>query len=206
MRRLLSGLLVLCALVACAAVLLARREPTVTPGPVRAEIARLTVAEETTMAGYHRATFGGWIDADHDGCDTRCEVLRAERLAKLPGLSHGGWLSTYDGYTTDDSSELDVDHVVAIGEAWKSGARSWDERRRHAFANDLGDPRALAAVTAATNRSKGDRDPASWQPPNREAWCGFVDAWVSTKLRWSLTADRAEITALTNMSADCPQT
>ena len=59
------------------------------------------------------------------------------------------------------------------------------------------------AVTAATNRSKGDRDPSGWQPPNRDAWCRFATAWVAVKTRWQLTADEAEAAALTNMLAGC---
>ena len=78
-----------------------------------------------------------------------------------------------------------------------------DLARRQAFANDLDDPGALIAVTAATNRSKSDRDPASWQPPNEEAWCEFAAAWVTTKARWGLTADNAEVAALRNMLTGC---
>jgi hypothetical protein len=125
------------------------------------------IAPEGSDAGYDRDLFDHWTDADSDGCDARCEVLEQERRIDLPGLPGGGWLSTYDGYTTPDAGELDVDHVVALGEAWRSGGATWDGARREAFANDLDDPGALIAVTASANRSKGDRDPASWQPPNR---------------------------------------
>ncbi|MFO1537455.1 MAG: excalibur calcium-binding domain-containing protein, partial [Actinomycetota bacterium] len=168
-----------------------------------AALDRLVVEPEGYRPGYDRGLFVHWVDDDGDGCDTRCEVLAAERRTDLPGLTVG-WLSIYDGYSTDDSSELDIDHVVALAEAWSSGAWAWDAARRRAFANDLGDPRALIAVTAATNRSKSDRDPAQWQPPNRAAWCEFADAWIATKLRWGLTVDPAERAALANMLAGCP--
>lgn len=184
--------------------------PAPPPAPPRAVVAaagaaldRLVVESEEYRPGYDRGLFAHWVDDDGDGCDTRCEVLAAERRTDLPGLTVG-WLSIYDGYSTDNSSELDVDHVVALAEAWGSGAWAWDSARRRAFANDLGDPRALIAVTAATNRSKSDRDPAQWQPPNRAAWCEFADAWIATKLRWGLTVDPAERTALANMLAGCP--
>lgn len=163
----------------------------------------LVVAPEGPRDGYDRSLFEHWVDADGDGCDTRCEVLAAERRADLAGLPAGGWLSIYDGYWTDDPSELDVDHVVALAEAWESGASGWDAATRRAFANDLDHPGALVAVTAATNRSKSDRDPASWQPPNRDAWCEFAASWVWTKVRWRLTADLAEVQALRNMLAGC---
>ncbi|MBK5222500.1 MAG: HNH endonuclease [Acidimicrobiia bacterium] len=179
------------------------------PAPPAADVVpldllgQLIVAPEAESATYDRDRFSHWIDADGNGCHTRCEVLAEERLDSLPGLAGGGWLSTYDGYSTDDASELEVDHVVALSEAWRSGAWSWSDARRRDFANDLDHPGALTAVTAATNRSKSDRDPSSWQPPNREAWCGYASDWVSTKVRWGLSADDAEVRALTNMLNGC---
>jgi hypothetical protein len=167
------------------------------------ELASLTVAPEPLREGYDRDLFKHWTDADGDGCDTRCEVLERQRVTTLPGLAAGGWLSIYDGYSTDDSSEFDVDHVVALGEAWDSGASGWNDERREAFANDL-DSGQLVAVTAATNRSKSDRDPADWQPPNRDAWCEWGAAWIEVKAKWDLTADRAELDALTNIMRGCP--
>lgn len=163
----------------------------------------LVVAPEGSRDGYDRGRFELWIDADGDGCHTRCEVLAAERRDDLPGLPGGGWLSAYDGYSTDDPSELEIDHVVALAEAWESGAAGWSDERRRAFANDLDEPGALTAVTAAMNRSKSDRDPAEWQPPSREAWCGYATAWVRVKARWGLTADEAEVRALRNLLAAC---
>jgi hypothetical protein len=166
-------------------------------------IDRLVIAPEGSNAGYDRDLFDHWIDADSDGCDTRCEVLEQERRTDLAGLPEGGWLSIYDGYTTPDPGELEIDHVVALAEAWRSGASSWDAARRAAFANDLNDFRALAAVSASTNRSKGDRDPATWRPPSGEAWCWYADAWAMTKVRWGLSADHAEVESLRVMLPSC---
>ena len=101
------------------------------------------------------------------------------------GLPDGGWLSAYDGYTTSDDSELDIDHVVPLGEAWRSDASRWDPARRAAYANDPDAPQSLIAVTVATNRSKSDKDPAIWQPSNTDAWCAYVRDWVTVKLRWT---------------------
>lgn len=169
------------------------------PGAIT-QLDQLAVAPEANGDSYNRDLFGGgWIDADDNGCDTRCEVLAEERRNDLPGLPGGGWLSIFDGYSTDDPSELDIDHVVALGEAWRSGASQWDGAQRIAFANDLDDPDPLVAVSASTNRSKSDRDPASWQPPNLDAWCPFATAWIDTKHRWALTADQTEVDALRNM-------
>lgn len=174
-----------------------------TQSDAQALVDQLTVAPEGSGAGYDRDLFDHWIDVDHDGCHTRCEVLEAEKRYDLPGLPQGGWLSIYDGYSTDDASELDVDHVVALSEAWRSGADRWDANRRRAFANDLDEPDALIAVTASTNRSKSDRDPASWQPPNSGAWCQFGLGWVRVKIKWELTADDAEVRALRNILRGC---
>lgn len=111
-----------------------------------------------------------WCHGPSPAFHARTNSSPANR-STLPGLPDGGWLSAYDGYTTSDPSELDIDHVVPLGEAWRSGASRWDPARRAAFANDLDAPQALIAVTAATNRSKSDSDPAIWQPPNTNHWC-----------------------------------
>jgi hypothetical protein len=177
--------------------------PTTFPPAAVSDVLALQPAPESTRDGYHRDRFRHWVDADADGCNTRCEVLEVERVASLPGLAGGGWVSAWEGYTTPDASELDIDHVVGLAEAWESGASSWDDGRREAFANDLDQPDALIAVSAATNRSKGDRDPAEWQPPARGAWCQFGRGWIATKVKWGLTADPAEIAALANMIGGC---
>ncbi|MET0728158.1 MAG: DUF1524 domain-containing protein, partial [Acidimicrobiales bacterium] len=153
--------------------------------------------------------FGTWRDDDGDGCDTRAEVLEAESTTPVAlaasgcGVIAGRWLSIYDGSSTPNSGELEVDHLVALSEAWRSGASTWSPARQGAFANDLGHPGALVAVTAAMNQSKGDRDPADWQPPNRAAWCAFAADWVTVKARWQLSMDPAEATAVRNMLSGC---
>ena len=172
-------------------------------------LATLSVAPAGPETGYERSLFDHWIDADGNGCDTRGEVLRAESItpAQIDPVGcfvlTGDWLSIYDNYTTDDPSELDVDHMVPLFEAWQSGASTWSAERRRAFANDLDHPGTLVAVTQATNRSKGADDPAQWQPPNRNAWCMYAADWITVKARWQLTADAAEISALRNMLRGC---
>jgi hypothetical protein len=172
---------------------------TAAPGPVGL-VAQLRIEPEHPRDGYDRDSFNYRSGGT---CDTRCQVLAQEHIATLPGLPTGGWLSLYDGYTTDDPTELEVDHVVALAEAWDSGADTWDPARREAFANDLDHPGALRAVTAATNRSKSDRDPAEWQPSNRDGWCTYATDWTTTKIHWKLSADQAEANALTNMLRSC---
>jgi hypothetical protein len=173
---------------------------TATPTGPTDLVAQLRIEPERPRDGYDRDLFNHWTGGS---CDTRCRVLETERLDTLPGLPAGGWLSLYDSYTTDNPDELEIDHVVALAEAWDSGADTWDPARREAFANDLDHPAALRAVTAATNRSKSDRDPAEWQPPNRDGWCTYATDWTTTKIAWDLAADQTEANVLTNMLRGC---
>ena len=158
--------------------------------------------------GYARELFVLWGDADGDGCNTRDEVLIAEsriRARVLPGcVVEGSWRSAYDGVITRDPSTLDVDHVVPLREAWDSGAWTWTPARRQSYANDLGDWRSLRAVSASSNRSKGDRDPAEWLPPLASARCTYATDWVVIKVRWRLGVDAREHAALVRQLRTCP--
>ena len=177
--------------------------PSTQSGNAAQLLSQVSVRDETSDSGYDRDLFNHWIDANGDGCDTRCEVLKVERLPSVAGLSNSGWLSLYDGKVTDNPSEFDIDHLVALGEAWRSGASEWDGARRQAFANDLDDPRALIAVSASSNRSKSDRDPSSWQPPDKAYWCTYVTDWMAVKLKWGLAVDPIEFTALQSIVEAC---
>ncbi|MEW2147755.1 HNH endonuclease family protein [Streptomyces albidoflavus] len=160
--------------------------------------------------GYKRTSFKHWTDADRNGCNTRAEVLIAESRVK-PTIEDrcrvvsGEWYSYYDGVTVDAPGGLDIDHMVPLAEAWDSGASEWDAARREAYANDLGADASLVAVTARTNRSKADQDPAEWLPPLADARCTYIAEWVGTKLRWQLAADDTERAALTDIAEGCGQ-
>jgi hypothetical protein len=171
-------------------------------------LGRLSTATEHP-AGYLRAYFVHWIDADGDGCSTRQEVLIAEsRTPVTVGagcvISGGSWRSAYDGVTTTAASSFDIDHVVALKEAWDSGAWAWTSSRRRSFANDLGDSRSLRAVSAASNRAKSDKDPAQWLPPLASFRCTYAAEWVVVKVRWRLSVDTLERAALKRILAACP--
>jgi hypothetical protein len=175
--------------------------------PLRTAVASLTVASED-RAGYARSLFPHWIDVDGDGCNSRNEVLIAEAtVAPTVGsgcrLSGGAWYSYYDDASYTATASLDIDHMVALAEAWDSGARTWTTARRQAYANDLDDDRTLVAVKDSVNQSKGDQDPAEWMPPSSKATCRYLNEWVAVKIRWRLTVDTAEKSSLTSYANSC---
>src|SRR3954447_4490677 len=175
--------------------------------PLRTLVAGMTVAVEV-RTGYDRTLFPLWIDADGDGCNTRYEVLIAEATtAPTIGagckLTDGRWYSYYDNAYWTDPADLDIDHMVPLAEAWDSGARSWTTARRQSYANDLGDSRPLVAVTDNVNQAKGDQDPATWMPSYTSARCRYIGEWVAAKIRWRLTVDSAEKSALTGYANGC---
>lgn len=164
--------------------------------------------EAEVVDGYDRDLFKHWSDADGDGCNARYEVLIEESLTPVKvssgcNLSGGTWVSAFDLKETNDPSTFDVDHFVPLKEAWDSGAWAWDASTRQAFANDLDYDMSLIAVSASSNRSKSDRDPADWMPPNKDYWCEYITAWVQVKTRWSLSVDSAEKSKIEEVAEDC---
>jgi hypothetical protein len=153
MRRTVARLAAVAALATLATLVQALPAQAATySAPLRTAIASLTVATEV-RTGYSRDLFPHWIDADGDGCNTRNEVLIAEAttapsIGSSCTLSGGRWYSYYNNTSYTVTSDLDIDHMVPLAEAWDSGARNWTTARRQAFANDLGDGRSLAAPTS----------------------------------------------------------
>lgn len=96
-----------------------------------------------------------------------------------------------------------MDHLVPLAEAFDSGASGWTAAERQAYANDLDDPRALLAVSATTNRAKGDKDPTTWMPPAEAHHCEYMANWTAIKMRWGLSVDPAEANALAQIGATC---
>lgn len=167
-----------------------------TPNSASFFLSKIKVSAEHT-SGYNRDYFKLWVDNDHNGCNTRKEVLLAEAI-KRPSessscaISGGAWKSPYDNTTFTNARALDIDHMVPLSEAWQSGAYRWDADTRERYANDLGYSRSLIAVSATTNRAKGDKDPYLWMPPNHGYWCQYVSDWTAIKYRWGLTMDPTE--------------
>ncbi|MGW0709991.1 HNH endonuclease family protein [Streptomyces sp. NPDC002643] len=179
------------------------------PTPVSASTARtylsqLTVATED-RTGYDRDLFNHWITISGT-CNTRETVLKRDGedvvTSSACAATSGTWYSPYDGATWTAASDLDIDHLVPLAEAWDSGADSWSSATRQAFANDLTRPQ-LIAVTDNVNQSKSDQDPAEWMPSVTSYRCTYVRAWVQVKYYYDLSVDSAEKSALTSYLSSC---
>ncbi|MEV7234271.1 HNH endonuclease family protein [Streptomyces sp. NPDC051020] len=180
------------------------------PTPVSASTARtylsqLTVSAEGSSTGYSRDKFPHWI-TQSGTCNTREVVLKRDGTNVVQDSScaavSGSWYSQYDGATWTAASDLDIDHMVPLAEAWRSGASSWTTAQRQAYANDLTRPQ-LIAVTDNVNQSKGDKDPAQWLPSRTAYRCTYVRAWVHVKHYYNLTVDSAEKSALQSVLNGC---
>lgn len=195
-------------LAATAAVALPQKASAADTASAASVLASLARSAEAT-AGYDRTLFQHWDDADGDGCDTRSEVLQEE--SKVPvtmssgcTVATGEWVSRYDGQTWTNASNVDIDHMVPLAEAWGSGAHAWTDAQRRDFANDMILSVALEAVTDSVNQSKGDRDPGGWMPPKAGTACDYATDWVLVKYRWRLTVDQSEHGVLSRtLSGEC---
>lgn len=160
---------------------------------------------------YARSQWRHWIDADHDCQDTRQEALIEESRVPVTyqsadecRVASGEWLDPYTGTVVDDPGALDLDHMVPLENAHRSGGWAWSSAEKQAYANDLDDPEHLIAVTASANRSKGSRGPEEWKPPLEGDWCRYAVDWIEIKDRWELTVTAAEWGALADMLQTCP--
>ena len=177
----------------------------IAPLPAQAGDGVLYIASDY-LEGYDRTLFKLWVDANKNGCDTRAEVLIKEAVVKPKKgakckLTGGKWISSYDGITYTDSSKLDIDHLVPLAEAWRSGAWAWTDKERENYANFLENDMALNAVTASLNRSKGDKDIANWLP--KKNVCQYLIGWVSVKAFFNLTVDAAEAKIINSNYSTC---
>jgi hypothetical protein len=148
--------------------------------------------------GYSRELFPHWQDVDGDGCNSREQVLKRDSVT-LPQVDPykcyvvaGDWVSPYDGKRISDRTAAHIDHLVALKEAWDSGAWSWTTAQRTAFANDTSDRRSLVVVSASSNTAKGEKDPSNWLPSRTSYICTYLTNWVAVKARWKLSMDQSE--------------
>jgi hypothetical protein len=183
------------------------------PKTALALLGTLAVKGRAPMTGYSRAEFGAaWADTNRNGCDTRNDVLRRDlvRKAVKPGTNGCVVLSgdrapdPYTGATIHfvrgGASEIDIDHVVALGNSWITGASRWSDRKRLALAND---PLNLLAVDASANRQKGDGDAATWLPGNKGFRCAYVARQVAVKAKYQLWVTSAERDAIARVLGTC---
>lgn len=174
----------------------------------RSHLATLVVSAPGSMAGYSRDKFPHWIAQPSYGanCNTREVVLERDGSGVSTGSdcypTSGSWYSVYDRTTTTDPAKVQIDHIVPLADAWRSGASSWTTARRQAYANDLTDPQ-LIAVSASSNESKGDKDPSEWKPPNHNEWCFYARDWIQVKYVFALHVTSAEKSALSSMLDTC---
>ncbi|MET9903171.1 HNH endonuclease family protein [Streptomyces sp. NPDC006446] len=208
-RRRLSILAAITGLIAMASVFTGPTASAALPTPVSAATARtylasLTVATEN-RTGYNRDLFPHWITIS-GACNTRETVLKRDGSGVVTdsacASTSGSWYSVYDGATWTAASDLDIDHLVPLAEAWDSGASAWTTAQRQAFANDLTRPQ-LIAVTDNVNQAKGDQDPATWMPSRTAYACTYVRAWVQVKYYYNLKVDSAEKSKLTSVLSGC---
>ncbi|HET6502519.1 MAG TPA: HNH endonuclease family protein [Amycolatopsis sp.] len=209
LRTVRSALTVL-AVAATASVTLVTTAAATPPGiptesTARSELASLTVQADGSLSGYSRDKFPHWIDQGNS-CNTREVVLKRDGTNVQTGSdcypTAGSWYSPYDGATWTSPSDVDIDHVVPLADAWRTGASAWTTAKRQSYANDLTDPQ-LIAVTDNVNQSKGDQSPDTWKPPLTGYWCTYAEMWIAVKHQWALTVNSAEKSALTTMLDHC---
>ena len=142
---------------------------------------------------YNRDDWGGWIDEDGDGLNTRHEVLAEESLIK-PIVSNnkvvsGKWFDKYTGKYFTNPSDLDIDHLVPLKNAYISGASNWSKKKKNRYYNYLKYDNHLIAVSKSANRNKSDKSPVEWLPPNKDYQCEYVREWFKIKTAWGLTIE-----------------
>jgi hypothetical protein len=219
--RLLLAVVLLCAVVLAGAgcdrrtATTASARPSAGSSALSALAALATAPAHAAIPTYRRDRFGdGWADLDNDGCNTRQEVLRRDLhdVRFRPGTSgctvetgvlddpySGRRIPFRRGPSTSD--QVQIDHVVALADAWRTGASSWSGAQREQFAND---PLELLAVDGELNQSKSSKDAAQWLPPDVAHRCAYVARQVAVKLRYALAVTARERSAMQHVLQDCP--
>ena len=202
--------------VACMGAFVARDAGAATAAQTK--LSELSVKPAGTMTGYSRDKFPHWSDAQENGwvlpygtpdpasCDARDAALirdgrGAEKMGRYCTVISGTWVDPYGGLTYTTPSDIDIDHVVPLANAWRSGAASWTTAKREAFANR---PLDVLAVEDNLNASKGDKGPEAWEPPRTAYHCIYATKWVNIKHYWKLSVTSAEKGALSQMLSTCP--
>lgn len=156
---------------------------------------------------YDRKDWPHWIDIDHDCQDTRAEILILYSTLSVTFTSAspcqvagGSWFDPYTGNIYTNPSDLDVDHIVPLAHAHRTGGAGWSLEQKTEFANDVAN---LLPVNDSANRSKSDKTPDKWRPPRREYWCQYAKAWQFVTNKYQLEVSSSEAQALNEMLATC---
>lgn len=184
---------------------------TYTSTEATATLQGLEVASPGSMAGYSREEFRHWSKASEFGWDppqASCDVREAalvrdgENVEVGSGckVTSGTWFDPYTEQTFTDPQDLDIDHVVPLANAWRSGASSWDDEQRERYANH---PDVLHSVEDNANQEKGDKGPEAWKPPNEGEWCNYAQLWISIKSKYGLSVNEQEKEELEQMLGTC---
>jgi hypothetical protein len=185
------------------------------PGLATAVLETLAVKGRAPKTGYTRAQFGqAWADVDRNGCDTRNDILKRDLTGIIYkagtrncAVASGTLVDRYSGETINfvrgniTSMEVQIDHVVALSNAWQTGAFRLPADQRKALAND---PMNLFAVKGRLNSQKGDGDAATWLPPLKSFRCTYVAQQIAVKAKYSLWVVAPEKAAMTAILAKCP--
>ena len=174
-------------------------EQTTLENTLLTQLESLRIEPEYEATPYDRSEFPHWDDEDGDGMNTRLEILSLEKVGNV------GWYSRWDGewYAGEgglSAPRFDIDHIVSLKEAWRSGADEWSARDKDTFADDMLN---LTAVTASSNRSKGAKDASEWLPSEASGKCYLLIRVIQVKTKWSLSIDQDEYTALKELTESC---
>lgn len=192
-------------------------EPTLSPGEAAAALSRLAslpVRPRDPKAGYSREAFGQrWADVDHNGCDTRNDILARDLVDRetkpgtrgcvvIAGTLHDPYTGRTLSFAKRDAQAVQIDHVVSLSNAWQTGAQALTPERRTALAND---PDNLLAVDGPTNEAKGDHDAAGWLPPDPRYHCAMVARQVAVKAEYDLWVTPEERAAMARTLKGCAE-
>ena len=186
-------------------------EPRSDPTPAGRPILTLVIAPiPTNIPDYDRGEWRHWIDIDGDCQNARHEVLIEESVVEVTftnerqcTVATGRWIAPFAGVVVETARSLDVDHMVPLANAHRSGGWQWNSDQKRDYANVLDYAGHLIAVTASANRSKGARGPDEWRPEDQLYWCQYAVDWVTIKSTWELSATEQEWDALDEMLDSC---
>jgi hypothetical protein len=175
------------------------------------DLDKLKVAQPGSMSGYSRERFPHWSKASDFGwkppqasCDSREAALVRDgqnvQVGSSCKVTSGTWFDPYTSQTYSDPQDLDIDHIVPLANAWRSGASLWEDKQRERYAND---PDVLLSVQDNANQQKGDKGPEAWKPPNQDEWCDYAERWISIKAKYTLSVNEQEKEALEQMLGTC---